>query len=577
METIVDIFLDHAANRPDKPAFIMLGDKCVELIRLTYAELDRRARSIAYRLARQHPVGARVLMLYPSNVDFAIAFLACQYAGLVAVPVPLPTKLGVHLQRIEHIVSDAGVSVVLTMGKLIGEMTEWLQSPTMREIDCVDSDALDIDDALLWSLPILTDENIAFLQYTSGSTGSPKGVMVSHANLVHNSSLQHRRFLHSPDTPIGGWLPFYHDMGLIGLLLQAFYAGTSLVYMQPISFIRRPINWLKAISHYRIHTSGGPDFGFRHCVSRICDDELKDIDLSSWTICFSGAERVRQETITRFHQRFAQCKLAATAAYPCYGMAEATLFVSGKQPMAPHRTLWVDRGSLSADRIFIRHACDPNATEIVSCGNVIGHEAAIVDPDTRLALPTNHIGEIWIRGRSVARGYWNDDIRSQATFGAVLEGYGTSPFLRTGDLGFMNNGELFVTGRLKDLIVVNGRKIYPEDIEDLIAQIDTNFQQVFGAAFSIDGKEGEALTIVQEVQRSEVGEMQFSECAMAIRAEISANFGVPVSRIVFVRNGSIPRTTSGKVQRSKTKFLLINGQLSYLHDDVVIGQNGEAH
>ncbi|MGS0741771.1 fatty acyl-AMP ligase [Glaciimonas sp. GG7] len=574
MQTFVDSCLRHIRTNGDKPALIMLADRCREDLRISYTAFGQKVMAIAARLQQQYKVGQRVLLVYTSNSDFMMGFMACQFAGLVAVPVPAPTKMGAHFQRIEHIARDAEVALVMTNSSLFDEVSKWLHQSPLSDVACLASDTVTLSEANHWKKPCITPSSLSFLQYTSGSTGDPKGVMINHRNLVHNSTLIYRKFNHSAETIFGGWLPFYHDMGLIGLMLQALFAGGTFVYLTPLTFMKRPGNWLNAISIYGINTTGGPNFGFDHCTRRIDDKEIEGIDLSSLKLCFNGAEPVRLETMDKFAERFAPCGFNKKAFYPCYGMAETTLFVSGVDAGGGYHGLTVDAQHLEMGRAVVSIDATEDATrQLVSCGSAHDLKLIVVDPETRKQQLDNRVGEIWVAGTSVADGYWRQPEKTAESFHArlatksagltdelmAISGPG---YLRTGDLGFLRDNALFVTGRMKDLIIINGRNIYPQDIESRVIQNDPG--KYISAAFAIHGADGEAVAIVHEVAVDEKDALVLH--ATALRNDIAAHFEVSVALVVLVKRGAIPRTTSGKIQRKKTQMLWEQKQLVPLYE-----------
>lgn len=570
MKTIIDILGSHARISPDKIAVIMLGERGEEVGRLTYGALLAQVKAIASRLRRSHGVGERALMLFRPGLDFIVGFMACQHAGLTPVPAPLYTNRSHHWRRIEHICRDAGVSLVLTEPGLQSDIETWLEDSGLDAAPCraFAASAMAMGEGGDASESSARPGRLAFLQYTSGSTGNPKGVMVTHQALMANCTLIAQKYGSSVATVTAGWLPFYHDMGLIGLILESLFLGSTLVLMTPVSFVKRPATWLKAISRYRVETSGGPNFGFQHCVERVRDEDIEGIDLSSWRVCFTGAEPVRQDTIDAFARRFAPYGFRKESFYPCYGLAEATLFVSGGRPGVAHATMTVDREAMESHRVISAEPGEPESCMLVSNGSVEGFDAAIVDPETRTRLPEGRVGEIWVHGASVASGYWGKSGETRETFQATLAGEGGRFYLRTGDLGFLARGELYVTGRLKDLVIVNGRNIYPQDVEQRIGSLDSRFAFGMAAVFAVRGAVTEEIVAVQEMDvRGGVSRSELRALSARIRREICESFDAPVAAVVLIPRGVIPRTTSGKIQRRKTREMWLKGTLSSLLDD----------
>ncbi len=548
MNTIVDIVRQHARTQPNKVAATFLNAKGQETDSHNYSQLDTYSKAIASELQAKTQIGQRALLLYPASLDFIRAFMGCQYAGIVAVPVSMPQQ-GSQLKRVEHVIRDAEISVILTTQQWFDEISLWRNSiQSEKAIHVIATDSIPPELANRWQVYAPKADNITFLQYTSGSTGNPKGVVVSHANLMHNSMLMCQRFGHTKETPMASWLPFYHDMGLIGYILQACYVGTHLILMAPNSFIKRPLEWLKAIDKYRVYNSGGPNFAFEHCLNKITSDQLDALDLSSWRVATNGAEPVRHETMLSFYQRFKVAGFQYETFSPCYGMAETTLFVSGHHPRGKVRHLTVDAEALEAGQVVINNTPKKHLVS-VSCGFFDGLEVAIICPETQAVLPEDRVGEICVQGGSVAQGYWDNLPATENAFFKASEDEQT--WLKTGDLGFINQDELFVTGRLKDLILVNGRNLYPQDIEFHIKDCDPAFNKCFGAAFSVVAAQSEEIVLIQEVNNETRDVQVLAALCEKISNEVSRTFSAPIHEIVLIKRGTIERTTSGKIQRKK--------------------------
>ena len=463
--TLVGSLRRRAVSEPGRQAYGFLANGEGVETRLSFGELDAEARRIAALL--QHSLGAtgqRVLLLYPPGLEFVTAFLGCLYAGVVAVPAYPPGSRRA-LPRLATMAGDARPALVLTRAAELERYSSMASGvPELARLPWLASDASDASDALDARLAEPSPEDIAFLQYTSGSTATPKGVIVNHGNLVHNEEMIHRGFATSADSVIVGWLPVYHDMGLIGNVLQPLYVGARCILMPPLAFLQKPARWLRAVSRFQATISGGPDFAYQLCAEKVGAAERRELDLASWRIAFNGAEPVRAATLERFTAAFAECGFERRAFYPCYGLAEATLFVSGGDPAAPPVTLEAAAPALEAGRIETPGAAP--GRRLVGCGTPhLDARVVIVDPETRQPRAPRQVGEIWIAGPSVARGYWRrEEANAEAFDGRLSSGEGG--FLRTGDLGFLDDGgELFVTGRLKDLVILRGRNLYPQDVE----------------------------------------------------------------------------------------------------------------
>ncbi len=568
--TLASLLHSRAVEQGEKTAFVFLADGEAEGERLTYAELDGRARSIASMLRESLAPGDRALLLYPPGLDFIAAFFGCLYAGVIAVPAYPPRfkdKLSGRSQgRLSAVIRDAEPRAALTTSTIFAAFSETPRVPELAAVRWIATDVLAGLEGSAAELPELDPESVAFLQYTSGSTSAPKGVMVTHANLLHNERMIGEAFRQDESSVVVGWLPLYHDMGLIGNVLQPLHAGGSCVLMAPVAFLQKPLRWLQAIDRFRGTTSGGPSFAYELCLRRIGEEERAGLDLSSWRLAYNGAEPVRAETLERFAEAFAPCGFRPEAFYPCYGLAEATLFVSGGQAGAIPRVAQVDAAAL--ERNEARPAAgDAEERRLVSCGHAwAGQRIAVVDPESRVERPAGRVGEIWVAGPSVARGYWRNPEATARDFQARLAGEGDrinpgeGPFLRTGDLGFVRDGELYVTGRIKDLIIIRGRNHYPQDVELTAERSHPDLRSGCGAAFSAEVGGEERLVLVQEVERRRRD--GFEEVAAAARRAVAEEHEVQVYEVVLVRMGTVPRTSSGKIQRRASRSLYLAGDLA---------------
>jgi 8-amino-7-oxononanoate synthase len=550
--TLVDLLRERAECQAGDRAYTFLVDGESEEVHLTYQELDRRARAIGAWLQSQGLKGHRAMLLYPPGLDFIAAFFGCQYAEVVAVPA-YPPRMNRAPTGIQAIAADAGATVALTSDAVLERIGLLIdQTADLKALRWISTDG-PVHGAERgyegeWRRPEITGETLAFLQYTSGSTGTPKGVMLSHSNLLHNSALIAYAFEHTRSASGVFWLPSYHDMGLVGGILQPLYVGRPNILMPPMAFIQKPLRWLQAISRYRGTTSGGPDFAFDLCVRKITPDERATLDLSSWTVAFSGGEPVRADTIVRFAETFAPCGFRPEAFYPCYGLAEATLLVAGGHKTAPPIVRWFDARSLEADRAVPTAPNDDGASPLVGCGQTMpDQQTVIADPSRLTRMPAGQVGEVWVAGPSVAQGYWRRTDESEQTFRARLPDTGEGPFLRTGDLGFMHDGELFVTGRLKDLLIVHGRNHYPQDLEATVARSHAGLRAGWAAAFTVGEGPEQKLVIILELERHQ--RAAAAQVFGDIRRDVAREHDLVVDSIVLVRAGTIPRTSSGKIQR----------------------------
>ena len=509
---------------------------------------------MAASLLRHAAPGDRAVLLYQPSLDFIVSFIACLYAGIIAVPAYPPRKNRSN-ERLQGILDDCQPKLLLTTENLLEQI----------QVACPAAVCLATDSIVVSSnenpLPEISSETIAFLQYTSGSTGNPKGVIVTHRSLAANLRCIQTGFGFTIDSVMVSWLPLFHDMGLVGGALSPLFVGFPAALMAPNTFLRSPIRWLEAISRFRGTCTGAPNFAWDHCVSRVTDEELQGIDLSSLQIAYNGAEPVRAETLERFAARFARYGFRYEMFFPCYGMAETTLFVTGGTPAWKPTTMEVCAESLERHVVKPLSTGEENVRRLVGCGHVhLDTRVRIADPERCEPVPPGRIGEIWVAGASVCGGYWNRPEDSRETFGAHLS-TGEGPFLRTGDLGFVQDGELFVTGRLKDLIIIRGRNIYPQDVEQLVEKHLTFLGPNSCAAFAVDGPSGEELAVVVEADRTLAATArkrstnpteEFPEAetiAQKIRESVIEQFEVPVHTIGILSPGTFPRTSSGKVQR----------------------------
>ena len=574
--TIVDLLRQRAAYRPHDRAFTFLVDGEHEELNITYAQLDRKARAVGAWLMDKGMVGKRVLLLYPSGLDFIAAFMGCLYGGAIAVPAYPPRK-NRSVERIEAIAADAEASVALTTRDVVDRFDALrATAPSLEHLIWKVDSELDVAWADRWERPDIDGSTLAFLQYTSGSTGTPKGVMLSHENLLHNSLRIMQAFEITRSQSGVFWLPSFHDMGLIGGILVPLYGGKFNVLMSPVAFLQKPLRWLQAISKYRATISGGPNFAYELCVRKTTPEQRATLDLSSWTLAFNGAEPVRAETIDAFCEAFAPCGFRREAFYPCYGLAESTLMVTGGMKFEPPVVRSFDAASIETGAAVVRPANAPAVRRLVGSGRELdGQDVLIVDPQSCEALPPGRVGEIWVSGPSVAQGYWNRGDASAATFGAMLAQSDQSspdqavttwqpnpgPYLRTGDLGFFDNGELFVAGRLKDLIIIRGRNHYPQDIEHAVEEASTLVRAGSIAAFAVDVDGRERVAVVAEVERGKREPAEVAAAFEAIRKRLATEHELAVEAIVLVRPNSVPKTSSGKIQRHACKRQFLDGTL----------------
>ncbi|HZG51912.1 MAG TPA: AMP-binding protein, partial [Pyrinomonadaceae bacterium] len=564
--SLVELLRLRAAEGRGRASYIFLADGGAEEARLTHAELDLKARAVGAWLQAREARGERALLLYPAGLEFVAAFFGCLYAGTVAVPV-YPPRRNRSLLRLQSIIADAQATFALTTAAILEKLAPVLAAtPELAAVRWLTTD--DLPDALAdeWRAPAEIDERtLAFLQYTSGSTAAPKGVMVTHGNLLSNERMIRRACEHTEDSTFVGWLPLYHDMGLIGNVLHPLYLNSACVLMSPVTFLQKPLNWLEAITRYRAATSGGPNFAYDLCVRRITPEQREGLDLSSWTTAFNGAEPVRHATLERFARTFEPHGFRRQALYPCYGLAEATLFVSGGTRASEPATLRVKTAALERHRVEPCDDVEADETSriLVSSGHAAeGQRIVVVEPETCVPCVEGRVGEIWVSGASVAQGYWNRPEETERAFGARLDGADGETFLRTGDLGFQLGGELFVTGRLKDLIIVRGRNHYPQDIELTVERSHSSLRPGCGAAFSVEAGGEERLVVVQEVDRQRPSPPD--EIFARVRQAVAEEHELQPYAVCLIKTGSIPKTSSGKIQRQSCRAAFLDGALDAL-------------
>jgi acyl-CoA synthetase (AMP-forming)/AMP-acid ligase II len=516
---------------------------------LTYHQLYSASSALAFRLRLHIDVGERALLVYPAGLDFLIAFFACLIAGIIAVPASLP-KGRSKFARLSSICTDSNPAAVMSVSSLIPILADGLQelAPSGQVIYLATDE---VDEGQSWdSSDELSPETIAFLQYTSGSTGDPKGVMVSNTNIWHNSACIQKSFRLGEDSVSVSWLPHFHDMGLIDGILQPMYSGFHGVLLAPEAFVKQPFLWLELISHFKATHSGGPTSGYELCIQRISSDRLERLDLSHWISAYCGAEPVKVDTLRLFANKFSSCGFRSQFFYPCYGMAEATLMITGGQLDSPIVALDLDAEELLHGRTVPASSSSKSIRTLVGCGwPWLGMDIVIVNPDSLLRCPQDTVGEIWVSGPSCAKGYWQRKDLTDKAFHAVIDDDAHNTYLRTGDLGFFRDGQLFIAGRLKDVIIVGGQNHYPQDIESSIEKCSDSLAPNRSAVFSVDYGDYEGVVVVQELKRSHLryfcGDLVFS----AVRETASRDHGLSLDAIIIIKPGSIPMTTSGKIQR----------------------------
>jgi amino acid adenylation domain-containing protein len=574
IRTLVDLLQFRATNEPDALAYTFLVDGDADERSYTYAQLDWMSSSIGRFLVARYRQKERVLLLLPPCIEYIAAFFGCLYAGMIAVPAPPPSSSNLNRSdnRLKAIAADCDPVAALTLRSVpcpiaAGAVANSGHAFGTMQWHCVE----DIDQqlAVAWQRPVLSPSDIAFLQYTSGSTTRPQGVMVRHSNVLHNEEVIRRACSHTAASTFVGWLPFYHDMGLIGNIVQPLYIGARSILLSPAAFLTRPIRWLRAVSRYRGHTSGGPNFAYDLCVDRISEHEQQDLDLACWKIAFNGAEPIRHSTLAAFSEKFARCGFDRDAFYPCYGLAEATLMVTGSRPHGGALAVSVEADHLTKNEVILSPTPSRTSQILISSGTVLPEqEIAIVSPTSGDLIPPAQIGEILVSGNSVAAGYWSAPEETKSTFHASVFGCAGKRFLRTGDLGFLQGDHLFVTGRLKDLIVIRGVNHYPQDIEAETERAHKWLQPGGGAAFAITVRDQERLVVVQEVKRAYC-RRPLRELSDAIGAAIVSACEVEPYAIVLIPPRQLPRTSSGKVRRKAARDMFVSGGFHPLYRTIL--------
>lgn len=563
--TLVELLRYRASSQPERIAYIFLRDGEIEEARLTYGELDQNARAIAAYLQSLEAKGERGLLLYPPGLDFISAFFGCLYAEVVAIPA-YPPRRNQNLFRLQAIIADSQARFTFTNAALFPTLeNQWAKDSELAEMQWVVTDEIDHHLSANWQEPTLEKNTLAFLQYTSGSTGTPKGVIVSHHNLLINSADLDRGWGHDQDSVMVTWLPTFHDMGLIYGVIQPLYKGFLCYMMSPASFMERPLRWLQALSDKQATHSAAPNFAYDLCVRKIPPEKRATLDLSHWCMALNGAEPVRAEVLKKFAEAFQVSGFKATALCPGYGLAEATLKVTAVSYDSPPYFYPVQANALEKNKIVGATETDTNVQTLVGCGwTTIDTQIVIVNPETLKPCSPEIVGEIWVSGSTIAQGYWGKPQETQETFQAYLADTGAGPFLRTGDLGFIKDGELFVTGRLKEIILIRGRNNYPQDIELTVQNSHPALRPSCGAAFTVENKGEEKLVVVQEVERTWLRKVDIDEVKRAIRKAVVQEYDLQVYAIALIRTGSLPKTSSGKIQRRSCRAKFLEGSLEIL-------------
>lgn len=556
--TLVDVLGKRAQHQPDKKAYTFLKDGETEADTLSYQELERLAQAIAAQLQSYNAIGERALLLYPPGLEFIAAFFGCLLAGVVAVPI-YPPRANQSISRLLAIAKDAEATFALTTTSVFANSQHWLgEISDLAQLQWLTTDGINPNMASSWQQPMIHPQTLALLQYTSGSTATPKGVMVTHSNLLSNCADLDLGWNHTAESTIVTWLPTFHDMGLIYGVIEPLYKGCACYMMPPVAFLSKPARWLQAISTYKATHTGAPNFAYDLCVRKITPEQKANLNLSSWRMALNGAEPVRADVLQRFAATFKPCGFDLTVFCPGYGLAEATLKVAAVRQQDTPVFLQVDADALAQNRVVEATPNHKNIQTLVGCGySEIDTEIAIAHPETFTQCQDLEVGEIWVSGSTVAQGYWKNPEQTKQIFQATLKGDTSRHFLRTGDLGFLKDGELFVTGRLKDIIIIQGRNHYPQDIELTVEKSHPALRPGCGAAFAVEFQGEQQLVVVQEVERSYLRRLNIDEVVGDIRQAVSLEHEIRVHTVVLVKTGTIPKTSSGKIQRQtcRQKFL----------------------
>lgn len=569
----LDLILEKEKEVPDKNAFTYLTDgEIINEKYLSYKEISECSKIIGGYLQEYNLQEERALLLYPQGLDYVKGFLGCLFGNVIAVPAYPPEK-NKNLKRLLSIINDAKATVILTTSELLDEIKEMLsgQDEKIGNLKWIATDTLDLIYSEKWKYPEINDKTIAFLQYTSGSTSSPKGVMVTHHNLLHNQEYLVHTFGSDKNSVLISWLPLFHDMGLISKVLHTIYCEARCILMDPMDFVEKPLRWLKAISHYGGTISGVPNFAYELCAEKITEEEKLSLDLSTWRCAFNGAEPIRYGTYLRFFNAFKNCGFRIEACNPIYGLAEATLiFSAGTNDEIPKKII-LDKEALNENRILEYENENSNSKTVPSCGKVLLDSIVkVINPQTLTEVKSNEVGEIWVMNPSVARGYWNRPDSTKEIFKAYVTN-GDGPYLRTGDLGFIKEEEVYITGRKKDLIIVNGKNYYPQDFEYLSEVSDPALRPGNVAAFSIDYERTTKVVLLQEVRHNYSNQMtkNIEEIAYKIRSSINNQYDLNIDEIIFIKSGTIPKTSSGKIQRHGARLGYLNGELEIIGSDTL--------
>lgn len=564
--TLTELLCWRANQQKDKKAYIFMTNGNVESAFLSYVELDRKAKTIAAQLQKFQVKGKRVLLLYPQSLDFIAAFFGCMYAGAIAIPTPAPeaSRLKRNLPRLQAITKDAQASFVLTNRSIISLVEEQSnKTPEFESMEWFATEEVNSELALDWQDPNIDGEAIAYLQYTSGSTSSPKGVAITHKNVLSHCADLQQACEYDENSVTVTWMPYFHDYGLVEGLLEPLYNGTPCYYMSPFSFIRRPFHWLQTISHYKATHTQAPNFAYEQCVRRVTLEQRAKLDLSSWKVAGNAAEPINPKVLEDFIQTFSDCGFRPQTMCPAYGLAEATLLVTAGSSTEEPVILELEPKALEQGQIKKADGSESVVRKLVGCGKLVcDTKVAIINPQTLTRCPANEVGEIWVSSASIAQGYWQRKEATEETFQAYIADTNEGPFMRTGDLGFIYEEQLFISSRIKDVIIIRGTNHYPQDIEWTVQESHSVLRPENGGAFSAEVAGEERLIIAQEVERGYLKKIDPEEVMETIRKAVADEHEIQTYAIVLLKPGTLPKTSSGKIQRSGCRRDWLNGDLN---------------
>ncbi len=584
-KSVGDILFKNSVKYDKKPSYIFLPDGEKSENTLTYQSLESKSINIASNIQQEVKKGDRVLILTPPGLDYIIGFLGCLITG--AIPVPLYPPDSRSLDRLMNIARNCDAKIALTNESVISRYNNQQSSLSsndkelqksyveqielLKNIKLIDTQEISINTGAKYNQVSVNENDTAFLQYTSGSTSQSKGVMVTHKNLLYNSALIKKYFDHNDTECKVSWIPPFHDMGLIGDILQTIFSGMTMVFMSPNSFLKKPVRWLNAITNYKKLgpiTSGAPNFAFDWCTKLITDSQMEKLDLSGWKVAYNGSEPVKPSTLTKFTEKFGKCGLKKETLSPVYGLAEGTLMVSPPEYDKVAIVECFDRKKIQKNKVQVcTNNTKTNSIVYPSCGRVIPEQKTIiVNPESKLPCSNEEIGEIWVKGKSIGKGYWKNPVETENTFHGYLSNTKEGPYLRTGDLGFIYNGRLYITGRIKDLIIIRGENYYPQDIEQLVENTHEYIRNGCGAAISITIDDNEELVIIYELKRKNTQLANLIEMKDNIQSELFQKFGLNAYDIIFIEPSTFPKTSSGKLQRQLSKKMYIDNKLLRINE-----------